>query len=357
MASFICGRCLRPSGLPASSRRKISSTAAQRRAVPSLSPSSSPQLDEIFQSFRDRIFIPDSLSSQHRHLVYRPKNKTVLTNERGVTVALSDDEEVRLQPQDHSDRPNKREVFVKIPKLLAEARDDSAWRNTLPFIEGLNHSKTNIPALFPIHIIGAAAKAGKLRHIIRLFEQADKTGWGLHQHSLVWAFFRGCHDRAAEAGFKGEETDTVAREVEQVARLLERRDHRDGLYQIRNSTEKAVDSRLSIIVVSVLLELSAATAVNHHGAKDVDGKVANYLSKILLLTEKGIEDGTSPFIWCQPKSAKNQIAEYQERSTLRILQNALELAAQVDGVPASQQQEAFDSQKIRGAGGEKKTFT
>ncbi|RMZ87380.1 hypothetical protein DV736_g5395, partial [Chaetothyriales sp. CBS 134916] len=311
-------------------------------SIPSFSPSASPELDEIFQSFRDRIFIPDSLSPQHRHLVYRPKNKTVLTNERGVTVAISEDEEVRLQPQDHSDRPNKQVVFVNIPKLLAETNDDTAWRNTLPFVQGLNRSKVKIPRLFPVRVIRAATKAGKSRHIIRLFEQPDTTGWGLQQHSLVSAFFRGSHDRAVDAGFRGAETDAVARDVEQVARLLERQDHRNGLHKIRNSTEKAVDSRLSIIVMSVLLEMAAATALNQHGAKDVDGKVASYLTKTLMLAENGIEDGTSTFIWCD-EGGKNQIGQHQERSTLRILQTALGMAAKVDGLPDSQQQEAFDS--------------
>ncbi|RMZ76586.1 hypothetical protein DV737_g4762, partial [Chaetothyriales sp. CBS 132003] len=310
--------------------------------IPSFSASASPELDEIFQSFRDRIFIPDSLSSQHRHLVYRPKNRTVLTNERGVTVALSEDEEVRLQPLDHSDRPNKRELFANMPKLLAETDDDTAWRNTLAFVRGLNDSKVNIPKLFPTRLISAATKAGKSRHIIRLFEHPDTTGWGLQQHSLVSAFFSGSHARAVDAGFKGPETDAVARHVEQVARLLERQDHRNALYKIRNSTEKAVDSRLSIIVMSVLLEMAAATSLNHHDAKDVDGRVASYLSKTLALAENGIEDGTSAFIWCDA-SSKDQIGQHQERSALRILQTALEMAAKIDGLPDGQQQDAFDA--------------
>ena len=185
-----------------------------------------------------------------------------------------------------------------------------------------------------------AIKQGNTKYIMRLLEQPTETGFTLREPGLVRSFMYGSHERAAIVDFKGEEFDMAAKDVEHVARLMEREDHCVGL------DKSKFDSRQSLITIGTILEMAAAKSINNHGAKDVDGQVSNYLTKALTLSEHGIDDGTTPYIWRQPDLKETGQIDVCERPALQILLNALNMAAKVEGIPTDNQRTRLNARLI-----------
>ena len=316
-----------------------------RLAVPSFAPSSTPELDSLLNDFREKIFIPDSLSKQHQRLVYRPTKHHVLTNEPGVTVTIGEDEEVKLVPLDFDQRPDKGDGFIMIRSLLNNNDDDVSWQNTFPLMEGLQASRSDqvtIPSSFRQQLAVLAVKQGKSRYIIRLFDQPKKTGFTLRNPGLTRAFLLACHGRAAAVEFKGDEFDNIARDVAHVAGLMETGDHCGGLgimHHLDASTPE-FDSRRSLLTIGLLLEIAAARALNGEDAHD---QVSNYFTKALALSEHGIEDGSTLHIWRDPSRSETDHINYEERPELEVLLNAFNMTAKVEGSVADNQRSLLNS--------------
>ena len=310
--------------------------------MPSFTPSSTPELDALFYDFRDKVFIPDSLSPTHRHLLYSREKDTVLTNEPGVTVTIAEDEEIKLLPQEYQERPNKRKSYSKIRTLLTDNEDNVAWQNLFPFMHGLTKSTAWAPHVFCEQVIKLGVRQGKSQHIVKLFDQPSKTGFSLRRPALARALMYAYHERAEAVNFKGDEFDRIVGETNHIASLMEHADHCGAVTDTTDTTDPKYDSRRSLLTIGLLLELTAAKSINT-GAKDPDGQVSDYLAKALALSETGIADGTTPNIWRSPLDNDESQTRFGERTELRVLLNALEMAAEVEGIPNASQRAALAS--------------
>ncbi len=204
----------------------------------------------------------------------------MLLNEPGVTVTLPNDEDLKLRPMRLEERPVKRKSIYAIKQILASTQDDTAWSNLVPFMEGMKTAKEALDTRFFCQIARKAYEQGKFNIPVRCAELAKRTDFRLCYPGLARTIFIGCHDRAAAAGFEGDELLAASKQAEYLALMLEKEEHCGGKLK-----DVEVDARKDLVVVGVLLELAAAKAVHQHAGKDPDGRVASYIAKSLALLD------------------------------------------------------------------------
>lgn len=242
----------------------------------------------IFSQFRETVFIPESLKQYHRRLIYRPSKHSLLTNDPGVTVNVSEEEEVRLRPMSIRDRPNLRQNFARISKLFGQASDIETWNNLFPFLEGLQQSGEKVPSTTAEKLIRRANAAGTYRAVIDCIEQPERTNVRLCDPFVTRAILQGCHDRAAEADFEGPELERSAKLAHHIAVLLDKKEHHPS----RSRTYSKVDLRGSLFVNGVMLELDAARAINSQSSASdragvlsrIKDQLRDGVSKVLALS-------------------------------------------------------------------------
>ena len=292
-------------------------------ALVEFSPTSSPELDAIFNKYRETLFIPSVLSEDHRRLIYRPSKHGQLLNEPGVTVTLPNDEDLKLQPMQLGQRPVKRQTIVKIKEILASTEDDNAWNNLIPFLEGMKTAKEPIEIKHVGQITRKAYERGKYSIPVRCAELAKRTDFRLRYPGLASVIFTGCHNRAAAAGFEGDELLAAAKQAEYIALMLEREEHCGGSLK-----DNQVDARKELRIVGVLLELAAAKAIHLHASTDLDGQVARYVAKSLALSD-GHEFKPTTFERPHyrsdkgPSSEKKPLSEEESQTIYRLTQRRI----------------------------------
>ncbi len=204
-------------------------------------------------TFRTQIFTPGALSKPHRDLIYRPARHKLLLNDTGVTVTMSDDEELRLLPMNILERPNKKQSLQRLVVLLQEERD---WQNLPAFLEGMRLAGEELPDGYMQRFVRKADEQGRMGIIIRCAEMVKKTGVTLADPGVTTELMLGIHIKAAKAGFKGKDMDTAIRQAQEVMLLLEKPEHCGG--RVWRMGQK--DMRTSLIVLGIVLELQAAQA-------------------------------------------------------------------------------------------------
>ena len=214
--------------------------------------------------------------------MYKPSRHQILLNDPGVTVTLSNDEEVKLMPMDPHDKPNKAKSLTTLVKLLENSSEPSDWNNLPPFLEGMMMAKEKLPEGWLQKVVRKANERGKSGVIVRCAEMVKKTGVRFSDPPIAEEMMLGCHIRAAQANWTGKEAEKAMKQAEQVALMMESKEHCGG-----KLTEGQEDMRKSMVVIGVLLELAAARALHMNGGKDVDGKVIRYAENALLLCQKG----------------------------------------------------------------------
>lgn len=222
-------------------------------AIPRFSPSSTPELDDLFMTFRTKIFTPGALSRPHRDLMYRPTRHHLLLNDPGVTVTMSDEEDVRLLPLNIRERPDKKKSLQRLVGLLQEERD---WQNLPAFLEGMQLAGEKLSDGYMQRFVRKANEQGRTGIIIRCAEMVKKTGVTLADPEVTTELMLGIHIRAAKAGFKGNDMDKAIRQAQEVMLLLGKPEHCGG--RVWRLGQR--DMRVDLTVLGIMLELQAAQA-------------------------------------------------------------------------------------------------
>jgi hypothetical protein len=250
------------------------------QAIPSFTPTSSPELDELFLNFREKVFTPFALAQHHRDLIYKKSRHHLLINDPGVTVTLSQDEEVRLMPMEPREKPNKIKSLNRLADLLSQTKDVEGWTNLPAYLEGLEMAKEKYPDSWIEKITRRANLTGKTGIIKLCAEMVKKTGVSLAKPGMTQELMIGYHMQAAQGGFAGEALEKAWKSAEQVSLMME-----DKLHCAGKLKEGQRDMRKDPIVLGILLELAAKTAVNTNNGEDVHGKVASFVVRTLAATK------------------------------------------------------------------------
>jgi hypothetical protein len=289
--------------------------------IPSFSPTSNPEFDELLLAWRDKVFMPAAVESHHRDLMYKTSQQPTLVNEPGVTVTMDDGEEIKLEPRHAFDKPNMRKSLIQLAKFLDGNESDTYWSNLLPFLKGLVSAQLKLPGTFASKLTRKACEVGKENIIISAVAKPKEMGISLRQHDVARELMLGLHNHAVLAGFEGPELETISRRAEHVARMLE-----DQLHTGDKLRDGECDARKDPVVLAVLLELAAERAVHRYDGMDKDGQVANYATKLLYL------EGRKP-----GSGLENSSPDEQNHALVQLIpiQNSMEWALKVDTVTNS----------------------
>lgn len=227
-------------------------------------------------TFRTKIFTPSALSKAHRDLVYKPSRHKLLINDPGVTVTMSDNEELRLQPLNSHDRPKKKQALRRLLELLQDGND---WQNLPAFLEGMHLAGEELSDGYLEKFVRKANEQGKTGIIIRCAEMVKKTGVTLADPAVTTELMLGIHTRAAKAGFKGEDMDKALHQAQDVTLLMEKPEHCGG--KVWKIGQK--DMRRDVTVLGIMLELRAAEAAHQAGPEIDFGTVAKTASRVMAL--------------------------------------------------------------------------
>ncbi|KIW68328.1 hypothetical protein PV04_04281 [Phialophora macrospora] len=298
--------------------RSFSTTPAKRKVIPSFSPTSSPEFDELLLTWRNKVFMPAAVESHHRDLMYKTSQQPTLVNEPGVTVTMDDGEEIKLEPRHAFDKPNMQKSLKQLAKFLDGNDSDTYWSNLLPFLKGLVSAQLKLPGTYASKLARKACEVGKEHIIISAAAKPKEMGISLRQHDVARELMLGLHNHAVLAGFEGPELETISRRAEHVARMLE-----DQLHTGDKLREGECDARKDPVVLAVLLELAAERALHRYDGKDEDGQVANYATKLLYL------EGRKPV-----PGLESSPAHEQNHALVQLIpiQNSIKWALEVDSV-------------------------
>lgn len=238
--------------------------------VPTFTPTSSPELDALLNKFRTKLFIPMSLSQQYKRIVFSPKkSETLKTNPVAVKVnpGLSDEEFI-LEPLTGMEL--RRSDTIEVLKSM-KTRED--WRNFIPFLIGSIRSRHPLGRAVLERAIRNAGETGNADVILEAAKRVSETGITFSNLPLAVKAFQAFRLKALEAGFKGEDLTSSLRLANQAAWLMN--DPAHAQRSLGSDTPKAP------FIPGLLLELSAARALDSSEGRDVDGYVRMY-AKVLL---------------------------------------------------------------------------
>ncbi|OAT04813.1 hypothetical protein BDBG_01310 [Blastomyces gilchristii SLH14081] len=268
-----CRSCLnQAASLGRGQTRFFTSSGTYKRAwIPTFKPTSSKNLDELLSLFRDRVFIPAFLTPAQRRLIYK-EDATTSLEQNPITVTLQGqtEESYRLRPLKFSETPSNNAVR-DIVELMKEPED---WYTLVPLLKGLHSSKRKPNFLLWEFIVRKAGEAGMNSVIIDCAEQSRRTGFSLGDYVLTELLFSNLHLKAESAGYKGPEVEKALKQAKHVAMLMNAEDHMPV-------DKTKPDPRRHPNIIAVLLELSAARALDAFEGKDTQGDVRSYAEKLL----------------------------------------------------------------------------
>ena len=251
----------------------------------------------------------------YKKLMFSPKQHENLTK-NSIRVPVNpgrSDEQYRLEPLAHEVLPRKTDVV----KVLGMMKNPEDWRNLVPFLTGLVSSgRKPQPALYA-KIVRLAGESGVPGIALAAAKQVSRTGLTLGNAEIACELFFAARIKAQKAGFTGEEVEAALRVAQEAAFLMHDPKHA--------ALDADQNPQFMSLVSGVLLELSAARALDSFGGKDKTGEVTRYMRTLFVNWE--YEGYEIPEHWRQ--------ANYKLRDWL-VLWHGLKLSLEVEEVKASE---------------------
>jgi hypothetical protein len=203
----------------------------------------------------------------------------MLTSEEGVTVSVSDEEDVQLIPRKLSDRPKKQKSLAQIQTILSNSPARENWLNLFPFLEGMKSSKEEVPTKFLVNITRKANLLRVHQFMLECANQPKRTGYYVQTPGVAQELLLGCHMRLVENSFKGEEAHKAIKQSKHIIDLMSKREQESVI--LKNN----IDMRRSLFTNAIALEIAAAEVLYHETETTVD-TVAKRVRIVMALSEK-----------------------------------------------------------------------
>jgi hypothetical protein len=242
--------------------------------VPAFSETSSPELNDVLASMREKHFIPAYLNKQERRLIFGTKHKQNL--EDNPHIITLGDEEIELKWIDRrKEIPGRAKLFHQAVDLMAETTDGQAWANLPRLLTGLQRTTARMSGSTMARIVRVAARKGRLGVIIQCLMQAEGTGMTLKDQEVLDHLLWCLRDFAQKSRWERGAVQRALKDARQVAVLLETEEHGGGW------ALKEDDARRRPEVIGVFLELAAVSAYKSQDGQDTDGAVRKYTERLL----------------------------------------------------------------------------
>jgi hypothetical protein len=285
-------------------------------AVPAFTEASNPELQALFSSFRDNVFLPAHLSKAQRDLVYGTRHQKALENEP-VTVEVAD-EEFELK---HIDRTRDVPGTIKgLFEIIGNMKDKRDWSNLPVLLEGLKTAGRKVDPKYLQKLVRKAGQAGRQDVILECARQVAKTGFQLQDYALVRQIFFWI-DRAPENRSTKGQTRGL-RLAEQTALIMEDERHSGG--HVRGN----YDPRVRPEVIGVLLHVTVRNAKK--SAEASNATIEEYAQRLLASLERNINI-RSDIEQSEDKYARNEFLCYLS-PLIAGMRGAIEILGDGSGV-------------------------
>ena len=243
-------------------------------------PTSSPELDSLISTFRQRLFVYSHLPEQNRRLVRRPTNHHYLTGEEPVTTKIAvmnpfTEEKIRretfrLEPLKHLSSEDAQESFRHLVALLKEKGD---WNILAHFLREYQLTGRKLNRTMIQKMIRQASRSDNFGVIIELFRKNNMTGLSLKDRHVAMEVMLGCFERAVSKDWEEHQLNRALKNSESAMAMMCQPHHAPAERNLRPDNQPEV--------IGVPLALAAARAMKYRDGKDEDGKVKTYAKRFL----------------------------------------------------------------------------
>ena len=244
-------------------------------ALSSFTPTTSPELDALLSTFRTNIFLPAHLLKLQQNLIYRKKNRRLLTDTDEPATAKIGNEVHALKPLNRlTDEPSTSKSLAQMVELCKEGKD---WVNMVPFLIELKTAGRKVKGPQFEKMVRRMGEEGGLGVIIEMARRVEGTGMrlgelGIAREALWGAVMKYIRSERNEAAVQD-----AHKFIEAIWQLLSDERHVD-----RPATgKKASDPKTHPEIIGVLLWIRALKASLLADNQDADGTVKRAAEMVL----------------------------------------------------------------------------
>ncbi|KAL8719337.1 MAG: hypothetical protein Q9225_003658, partial [Loekoesia sp. 1 TL-2023] len=245
-------------------------------ALPTFTPTSSPELDALLSTFRTNVFLPAQLLAPQQSLVYKIKNHRLLTNpEEPATVKLGN-EVHQLKPLNHiTDEPGTQKSLKEIVDLMRDGRD---WMNMVALLRGLRLSGRKVKGHHIQKIVRKMAETGNQGVLTSMLMGVNNTGVKLWGVGICREVFWGGVLKCVQSGWSEEGVREAEKLMETWWDMLSEERHVD-----KEINKLSGDPKLWPDIIGLVLWVRAVRSVLFEEKKDEDGKVKRAAEMVVAL--------------------------------------------------------------------------
>ncbi|KAI0180495.1 hypothetical protein GGR52DRAFT_588082 [Hypoxylon sp. FL1284] len=204
-----------------STQRTFSSTAQRNASIPTFTPTSSPQLDELLSEIRRKIILPSYLPAEQRRRIASPRFEKRLQTDP--VIIEVDGEVFRFRYQDPlRTTPVARRV---VAAAVARFRTADDFANLRPLLEGMVAARRRLPDALATKILRLAGERGRVLDALECARGVARTGLRLDASEKAAELLHALQMQAAAADFAHEDTARALRRAEMVVDLLQEDGH------------------------------------------------------------------------------------------------------------------------------------
>ncbi|KAL8772843.1 MAG: hypothetical protein Q9209_002188 [Squamulea sp. 1 TL-2023] len=252
--------------MQSTSARSSTDCSSLTGALPSFTPTTSPDLDALLSTFRTNVFLPSHLLKLQQSLIYKKKNHRLLTDtEEPATVKLGNEVHA-LKPLNHlQDEPSTSKSLAQLVEMCKEGRD---WANLVPFLMGLKTAGRKVKGRQFEKIVRRMGEKGGLGVVMEMARRVERTGLRLGDVGVtkeaLWAAVR----KFVISERSEDEVKQADKFIEGVWQMLS-----DERHVERNVMGREGDPKIKPEIVGVLLWIRALRSSLLGENKDTDGQV------------------------------------------------------------------------------------
>ncbi|KAI0023201.1 hypothetical protein F4780DRAFT_730342 [Xylariomycetidae sp. FL0641] len=203
-------------------RSFTSTTPRNAHHIAHFTPASTPELDALLKTIREKIIMPAYLPANQRKKIYSPKFEKKL---RADPITIEIDGEVfrfRYQPRFGKETPALRKTFAS---AIEKFETDADFANLRPLMEGLHASEADLEASFYTKVLRLAGERGHIFAVIECARSVRRTGFALDSSEKACEALHFLQLKAADHGWDQHRTRQALRWAEMVLTLLEDEAH------------------------------------------------------------------------------------------------------------------------------------
>ncbi|KAK4241700.1 hypothetical protein C8A03DRAFT_40920 [Achaetomium macrosporum] len=271
------GRTWRPISMGAALRPRWLSTSPALRGghVVTFGETSNPELAEILDTLRQKVFLPTYLAAEQRKKIHDRKLADVLRNDP-VTMEIDGVVHKFRYIDRMTEIPNTRKALRRALECMKTPAD---FKNVPPLLEGCVRARRKVDPDILAKLIRRASMHDSIQVILDCIKEVRRTGFKLDTSEKINELLTWIQHPAIMSGFNKTKTQTALRQVQLILNILES----DESHRPTKESEGRFPFYRDPQMLAARLHMAAAMAVYHQDGRDENGKVTKYAQELVTL--------------------------------------------------------------------------